>query len=148
MIQKLKPCDGECEGKLRKIWRSKDRKKYCQICWYKMEAKVKELMPSKPEAETKKQYKIRSRSPKRSEEEKIYTSKRIIFLNENPICKMKIPGLCVTKANTVQHLKGRIGDLLLDTKFWIPACLPCHQYATDHPAEAIDNGWSLLRNAK
>lgn len=127
------------------IWKNHGGVRYCKDCWMK---KQKELTLSGSEAKpTNQPYKKRipARSSRRSQQESEYSKERLIFLDENPICKMKIPGLCTIKATTVQHLKGRIGDLLLNKEFWLPACWPCHSYADTHPAEAIENGWALPR---
>lgn len=109
--------------------------------------KTEELTSTEPEKPTS-QYRIPARSPKRVKLEALYSIQRVSFLKRNPICDMKIPGLCTTNATTVQHLKGRVGDLFLDEAFWMPACWPCHQYADTHPAEALENGWALERLKK
>lgn len=148
MIQpKKKICDGENCKELKIIWKRHEGKKYCKECW--MRIKSKELAANsskvKPTNNNKKQYFLPPRSEKRSKEERIYQAKRLIFLSRNPMCKMAIPGLCLGKANTIQHLKGRVGELFLDESEWIPACWPCHQYADTHPEEAIEKGWAKLR---
>lgn len=142
MIQKkLKICDGCNEPK--KIWKNRDGKRYCYYCAMKTE----ELTSNKTKKPTT-QYRIPARSPKREKLEALYKIQRISFLNRRPICEMKIPGLCTINATTIQHLKGRVGDLYLDEAFWMPACWPCHQYADTHPEEALANGWALERLKK
>lgn len=46
---------------------------------------------------------------------------------------------------TCHHQKGRIGDLLLDEKYWLPVCAWHHFYIERHPQESYEKGWSLLR---
>jgi hypothetical protein len=50
-------------------------------------------------------------------------------------------------AITCHHKKGRVGDLLMDEKYWLPVCLGHHKYIEEHPEEAYRNGWSELRLA-
>ena len=140
MQKKLKICDG-CNLP-RMIWANRDGKRLCKQC---SNTGVAKLSITKP---TTKQKPIPSRSQKRSKEERLYSAKRIISLQMNNMCAMHIPGICVHKATTVQHLKGRIGNLLLDESEWMPACWPCHSYADTHPEEAIEKGWAKLRITK
>lgn len=139
MKAKKKLCDG-C-GDLKYIWKNSGGKRLCKQCSNTGVAKLS----IKPTAKKKP---ISPRSPKRSREERLYSAKRSIFLAENPMCKMHIPGICTHQATTVQHLKGRIGELLLDETEWMPACWPCHSYADTHPEEALANGWAKLRISK
>lgn len=139
MIRKLKICEG-CQEP-RQIWKNIGGKRYCRRCAQTTE----ELTCTKSEEKPTRAYRIPAHSSKRADQEREYKIERRIYLDQNPICDMKILGLCTTKATTVQHLKGRIGDLLLNKEFWMPACWPCHSYADTHPAEAIENGWALPR---
>lgn len=34
------------------------------------------------------------------------------------------------------HIRGRIGALLLDERFWAPLCPACHRWVGEHPREA------------
>lgn len=149
MQAKLKRCDG-CE-KDKPIWKNLmvdgTRKQYCGNCWPGIKRGLNG--PAKPTKRSisisRSQKPIAKRSKKRALEEVKYSKKRKIFLDKHSVCKMNIKGHCTTKATEIQHLKGRIGDLLLDENFWCPACSPCHRYATDHPEEAIENEWAVLR---
>lgn len=144
MKQKLKICFG-CKF-LKKIWKNIGGQKYCQSCAGKLTEEL--TKPDSIKQTNNRQYPMASRSLKRAEQEKQYSIQRKAFLIRNPTCKMKIIGLCKIHANTIQHLKGRIGDLLLNEEFWMSACWPCHQYADTHPEEALENGWALLRLSK
>jgi hypothetical protein len=137
MISKKKICE-ECK-KESYIWSSKTGRKLCKQC--SSNTGVAKLS-IKPTAKAKP---IPARSQKRSKEERLYSAKRIIYLAKNTMCAMHIPGICIHKATTVQHLRGRIGDLLLDESEWMPACWPCHSYADTHPAEAFEKGWAKQR---
>lgn len=140
---KFKICTGGCQ-KSRKIWKNHGGKKYCEECWMK---KTEELTKSSSEAKPIKSSKryIPAMSSKRAKEQAEYKQRRKIFISNNPICKMKVPGHCTINATDVQHLKGRTGDLFLNEEFWMAACRTCHTYADTHPAEAVKNGWALLR---
>lgn len=139
---KLKHCDGPCQSD-KQIWVNKNGKRYCRDCWFKM----KPTKPLSRSSLTKSQKSIPKQSNRRKKEQILYSSMRLQFLKYNPICKMNIPGLCTKIATEVQHLKGR-GKYYLDMTFWMSACHFCHSYATDHPAEAIENGWAILKLTK
>lgn len=44
------------------------------------------------------------------------------------------------RASEVHHSRGRIGRLLLDRRFWIAVCIPCHDWIHDNrrAAEALE----------
>ena len=138
MKSKKKLCDG-CDS-LQFIWKNAGGKRFCKQC--SNNTGVAKLSIIKPTAKLKP---IAPRSQKRSKEERLYAAKRIIYLAKNNMCAMHIPGICTHKATTVQHLRGRIGDLLLDESEWMPACWPCHSYADTHPEEALAQGWAKKR---
>jgi hypothetical protein len=135
---KLKPCDGSiCNGADAHIWKNHDGKKYCQRCWAK--DKPKSDTPPKPRVA------ISRVSDKRSRQEVLYYAARKVYLKHHPTCHANIHPCCSIMSTDVHHQKGRIGDLLLDQKFWLPVCRGCHDYIELHPEEAIENGWSLSR---
>jgi hypothetical protein len=136
MQVKLKKCFG-CELD-KKIWKRHEGKPYCQYCWLKIKPTSSKAAAPSPFQ------RIPKESDKRKKEHTLYTVSRLQYLKDHPMCKMNIPFLCTSKATEIQHLKGR-GKYYLDTRFWMPACHACHTYATDHPAEAIENGWALPR---
>lgn len=49
------------------------------------------------------------------------------------------------KASQVHHKKGRIGNLLLDEKYWLPVSAKAHVEITNNPRWAIKMGYSLPR---
>lgn len=145
MERKLKICFG-CELP-RVIWKRHEGKGYCKDCWGAIKTGVATSTLKPTEQSTNKspiRTPIPSRSPKRIKEEAAYTALRKVFLTQHPFCAMKIVGLCTYNATDVQHKKGR-GKYYLDTRFWMPACRCCHNWATDHPAEAIELGFALPR---
>lgn len=90
----------------------------------------------------KKAYTIPQVSDKRKIENAKYTVLRIEFLGkkENQICP--ITGWPTTD---IHHKKGRVGDLFLDTKYWIALSREGHQFVEDNPEWAKENGFSLDR---
>lgn len=65
---------------------------------------------------------INKQSKKRIPLDREYLKKRKEFLArpENQICF--VDG-CEKKANSVEHLKGRVGDNYLNTEYWQPCCI-------------------------
>lgn len=84
-------------------------------------------------------------SDKRKIENAKYSVLRIEFLGkpENKICP--ITGKLTTD---VHHSKGRIGSLLLDTRYWIALSREAHKYVEENPEWAKENGYSLDRLSK
>ena len=84
-------------------------------------------------------------SDKRKIENAKYSVLRIEFLGkpENKICP--ITGWPTTD---IHHKKGRIGDLFLDTKYWVALSREGHQHVEDNPEWAKENGYSLDRLSK
>lgn len=93
---------------------------------------------------------IRSRSPRRSYDERQY-SKRVkvwIRLPENRYCR----GCAITSqgeeskvpATQCHHKYGRRGKLLLEEKHWIPLCDWCHDQVHRYPVWAQNNGLIAL----
>lgn len=84
-------------------------------------------------------------SDKRKIENAKYSVLRIEFLGkpENKICP--ITGWPTTD---IHHKKGRVGDLFLDTKYWIALSREGHQHVEDNPEWAKENGYSLDRLSK
>jgi hypothetical protein len=83
-------------------------------------------------------------SKKKALEDIIYKSERIKFLMlvENRVCP--ITG---QEATTIHHKKGRLGNLYLDTKFWVALSMEGHEFVEKNPIWAKENGYSLSRLA-
>ena len=86
--------------------------------------------------------KIAKRSKKRIAQEKIYSQLRKAFLNkkENKICP-----ITNERTTEIHHKKGRIGDLLIDTRYWIALSRTGHIFIEQNPEWAKENGYSLSR---
>ena len=137
---KLKLCDGY--GRKSRIWKNVDGKKLCKQCSSNTgvaKLSIKPTAKSKP---------ILVRSQKRSKEDRLYSGKRVIFLQENPMCQAHLPGICTKHATEVHHKKGRIGELLLNILFWLGVCHACHEWIELNREAAIEMGLSVSRLAK
>lgn len=81
-------------------------------------------------------------SDKRKIENLKYSVLRIEFLSkpENRICP--VTGW---EATEIHHKKGRVGDLFLDTNFWLAVSREGHTHIEENPEWAKENGYSLNR---
>lgn len=50
------------------------------------------------------------------------------------------------KATEIHHRKGRDGARLIDTRYMLAVCRPCHYGIHENPAHALNMGWLLLRS--
>lgn len=130
---KLKRCQGPCDQD-KVIWKNYQGKRLCQECWNKMKPTIKP---------TGRQSHIAKVSVKKSKEDKIYTGKRLIYLTENPMCQIHIPGgLCTRVATDIHHTysgKDR-SKYYLDITTWLSACRYCHDWVHDHPSTSRELG--------
>ncbi len=137
MKQKLKTCS-KC-NKERVIWKNvmteEGRIQLCKNCAGKRSAHSE----TNKSVQTKRTP-IRSRSVKRSKQERLYTAKRAKFLAEHPHCEIAIPGTCTSRSSEVHHTKGRDNDMLIDETFWKATCRACHSHTHLHPKEARELG--------
>jgi len=85
---------------------------------------------------------IRSRSIKRAKQEREYKVIRDRFLCEHFSC-----AVCgeVTLDLCVHHMRGRIGSLLTDERYFLPVCPDCHLRIELNPIWAKEHGYSLTR---
>jgi len=110
----------------------------CKTQWDMSEVKKQK----KPNLKLSKIKPIKKVSDKRALDNIIYNSERIKFLQlpENKICP-------ITKQPTtdVHHMKGRIGSLLLDKRYWKALSREGHKFVEENPIWAKENGYSLNR---
>lgn len=77
-------------------------------------------------------------SAKRKKEGRIYTKLRKQFLEDNPICQMRVQ--CEHARSTeVHHKKGR-GKFYLDVTSWLASCFYCHKWENSHRNAAVELG--------
>jgi hypothetical protein len=133
LAPKKKLCSG-C-GEMTFIWKNVSGNKLCKQCATTGVA-IKPTIKAKP---------IPPRSQKRSKEERLYAAKRIIFIQEHPMCEAHISGICTEYATEVHHKKGRIGEDLLDETHWLALCHMCHDYIENNREFAMEKGFSIKR---
>lgn len=108
--------------------------KYCRL---HLNASMKEVKP------------IAKESDKRKELNKDYYKNAKKFVAANPVCQANIKDVCTRKAVCVHHKKGRNSkEDLMDEKFWLSVCLPCHKVIEENPAFSIQQGFSVSRHSK
>lgn len=130
---KKKICD-KCE-KMTFIWVNRGGKKLCKKC----AATGVDIKP------TYKAKSIAPRSQKRAIQEKEYSTKRKIFLQNNPMCQAHIQGICVSLASECHHKRGRVGADLINETLFLALCHNCHEYIERERSWAIEMGFSIKR---
>ena len=106
---------------------------------------------SRKQSKPKKSHKIKPVSDKQRGRLAKYKKARKEFLERPENAKCRVSGL---KADSVHHMKGKVGDLLFDTRYFLPinsfqiwppfGCSP-HTYVEQNPEWAKANGFSLDR---
>lgn len=137
MKPKPKKCD-RCE-ELKPIWKNSGGKRYCRQCW------SAHSVTSKLKPTVRQRKPIPARSSKRSKQETEYSKLRKEFLTKYPMCQAHLPKVCTQISTDVHHMKGRVGDLLLDQTHWLAVCRGCHYYIEMRPEAAKLLGYSKNR---
>jgi len=133
---KLKLCAG-C-NKPKHIWKNEAGKKFCKECYGRSITGV----AKKPKPTAKR---IPTFSSKRAKQNAVYSVMRVKFLKDHPMCHAHLDAKCTKIATEVHHKAGRVEDLLLDMRYWLPACHSCHSWIEMHPEEAKEMGLSTDR---
>lgn len=90
---------------------------------------------------------IAKESKQRKEVNKDYLPAAKEYIKKHPLCKIK-SAVCTGKSQHVHHLKGRIGDMLTDKKYWMPACDKCNSWLEQNDLWARQNGFKLSKHSK
>lgn len=100
------------------------------------EEKKKKFINRKPLK--KKWYKIAKTSKKREIENISYFRQREQFLNDHPLCELKIKNVCTRKATCIHHVNGRTVFYLVKST-WKASCHSCNNWveANDKAARAL-----------
>jgi hypothetical protein len=133
-FHKLKICFS-CK-KLKYIWKSVGKNKFCKICWSKQSPITKNK--SKPK-------RISPRSEKRIIADKKYSKLRLKLLDKYPNCQAQISGVCSGLSTQCHHKAGRVGKLYTDYSKFLAVCHNCHNWIEIHVIEAKELGFSLNR---
>lgn len=86
---------------------------------------------------------VKKITEKRAKQNREYLEMREQFLEQYPVCQVKD---CQKKSAHVHHSKGRANDLLTNPEYFMAICEDHHNYYTEHSAEAIKEGYSILRS--
>jgi hypothetical protein len=79
---------------------------------------------------------IRKVSKRRARMNRAYSKLRKAYLEEYPTCQV-----CQRLASSeIHHLRGRTGERLNDTTFWLALCSLCHDRIHRNPLGARNNG--------
>lgn len=87
-----------------------------------------------------KRTRLKSVSKKRQRQNSEYNKVRDVFLKEHPKCMAGVAGVCKGSATEIHHIRGRVGRLLCDKRFFLAICRPCHNWIGDNGAEARRKG--------
>lgn len=94
----------------------------------------------------KKPYKLRQYSKKRSRLNTSYAKKSKSFREDHPLCVIHSPN-CTHYTQGVHHVRGKATEtLLMDERFWLPACNACNTYIEDHSDWAKQNGFKKTKH--
>lgn len=80
---------------------------------------------------------------------RLYRAIKARFMLEHPICQacekvnlhVGYPLRFSKFADDIHHSRGKVGELLFDTRFFFAVCRTCHRYLHDHPAIARQLGF-------
>lgn len=84
-------------------------------------------------------------SEKRAPQLQEYFKLKKEYLALYPVCEVED---CNIKAVDIHHQRGREGERLLDTNYFMSVCRGHHIELTEHSKEAIAKGYSVERNKK
>jgi len=85
---------------------------------------------------------MRTRTPKRAREERIYRTLVQPFLEAKQY-RCEWPEGCFNPATQVHHARGRRGPLLLDERWWRASCHFHNDAAETDTGRCLANGWLL-----
>lgn len=106
--------------------------------WVK--AYPKQVRPPKSKPATKKR-------PSDSSRQRQYRKDAEAFIKKWPMCAchvdlLKYEGVkCSEDSSEVHHMRGRLGPLLLDQRFWVPVCRKAHAWIDANRKKARQYGW-------
>ena len=130
MLAKKKICSN-CNTE-QYIWKRYLGEPFCKSCWscHKSKDKPKTKVPSK----------LKQKSDKQKAIDKAYSLMRKVYMSQNPLCNIKIPGVCTGPSCDVHHMEGR-GIQTLVQSTWVATCRECHSWCHLNPLEARELGF-------
>lgn len=106
---------------------------------YRYHYKPKSSPISKP-----KQKAIKPFSDKQKSRLKEYRKVRDAYMKIHTVCEARLEN-CTYQSTDIHHQFGRIGDLLVDSNYFLALCRSCHTYIETHSEIAYRLGFSLKR---
>jgi hypothetical protein len=131
---KKKYCSG-CDSE-QYIWKNDRGVKYCKSCWSCHKSKDTTQKPKTTPLSSK----LKQKSDKQKAIDKAYTLMRKVYMTQNPLCNIKIPGICTGLSCDVHHMEGR-GIQTLVQATWVATCRECHSWCHLNPLEARELGF-------
>lgn len=98
--------------------------------------------PNKAVQSTKSSKPISKVSDKQSRLNKAYSVLRKEYMKARPLCMFEG---CTRKSEEVHHVRGRIGEYLLDTTEWMAVCSEHHRYIHENDKECRELGYLKSR---
>ena len=132
MLKKLKICS-KC-GLESLIWSSRGGTRLCKKCSTTGVATNKQNKPTKKP--------IAPRSQKRLFQERLYSLRRKVFIENHPMCEAHIVGVCTGVSSECHHTysgKDR-SQFFTDEKTWIAICRNCHNWIHSNSKQARELG--------
>ena len=84
--------------------------------------------------------KLRPVSIKRAKQNKEYSVLRMEYLNKNPFCS-----ICEKPACDIHHKKGRFGERLNNSEFFMAVCRGCHEWIHANPQISYAKDYLIKR---
>lgn len=151
----MKQC-GICLKDFPSLWKAKRKlpdgtiePAKCKECATK--PKVGDLLKPKGQGNFKPTHRIVSITPipRQSDKEKkrqaAYKVVRKYYLDDHPKCEAMVSRDCNFIADQIHHKCGRIGDLLINMKYFLATCDSCHKWIEKNVKKAKILGFSLNR---
>jgi transcriptional regulator of acetoin/glycerol metabolism len=106
----------------------------------KPKAKPKPKPKAKPKAKPRKR--VNAQSEKRKIINREYMKLRKVFLKRNPFCVVaeKMLGRKIATRD-IHHVRGRAGNLLIASNYWLAVSREGHDWIENHKPEARAQGW-------
>jgi hypothetical protein len=108
------------------------------------------LRQNKPFKKPDKRAKMSSISPARARDKKIYNEIKPHWHKTHPYCEAlcKDRGIKTPSKPYPHHVRGRVGSLLYDVRFFLPTCDGCHAWIERNREAAKLRGWLASRDRK
>lgn len=132
MNKTFKICSGCGYSKVifKNVTEDGERRQYCQTCAPKKTAVSLKKTPKR----------LVTRSKSKQAQDRIYSSKRKVYLIKHPLCQMAIHN-CTNEATEIHHAAYRTGDNYLNEETWFATCNSCHKWVHLNPKEARELGF-------